>query len=134
MEEQIYEASVEEKTLFATEFEFSLPKGFIDEEGHVHRDGIMRLANARDEITPLSDPKVRENKAYLVILILSKVITKLGNINDVTPEIVEKFFSADLSYLQDFYRRINGNGEAIIPATCPACGHSFEAEFKCLGK
>ncbi len=134
MEEQIYEASVEEKTLFSTEFEFTLPKGFIDEEGAVHRDGIMRLANARDEIAPLSDPKVRENKAYLVILILSRVITKLGNISEVTPEVVERFFSADLSYLQDFYRRINGDGEAIIPATCPACGHGFNAEFKCLGK
>jgi len=98
MEEQIYEASVEEKTLFSTEFEFTLPKGFIDEEGSVHRDGIMRLANARDEIAPLSDPKVRENKAYLVILILSRVITKLGNISEVTPEVVERFFSADLSY------------------------------------
>ncbi|MCK4655452.1 MAG: phage tail assembly protein [candidate division Zixibacteria bacterium] len=134
MEEQIYEASVEEKTLFSTEFEFTLPKGFIDEEGSVHRDGIMRLANARDEIAPLSDPKVRENKAYLVILILSRVITKLGNISEVTPEVVERFFSADLSYLQDFYRRINGDGEATIPATCPACGHGFNAEFKCLGK
>ena len=134
MEEQIYEASVEEKTLFSTEFEFTLPKGFIDEEGSVHKDGIMRLANARDEIAPLSDPKVRENKAYLVILILSRVITKLGNISEVTPEVVERFFSADLSYLQDFYRRINGDGEAIIPATCPACGHGFKAEFKCLGK
>jgi hypothetical protein len=134
MEEQIYQASVEEKTLFATEFEFILPKGFIDEEGYIHRDGVMRLANARDEIAPLSDPKVRQNKAYLVILILSRVITKLGSIDDVTPEVVERFFSADLSYLQDFYRRINGDGDAIIPATCPACGHGFEAEFRCLGK
>ena len=134
MEEQIYEASVKEKTPFASEFEFTLPKGFIDEEGGVHREGIMRLANARDEIAPLSDARVRQNKAYLVILILSRVITKLGNISDVTPEVVEKLFSADLSYLQDFYRRINGDGEAIIPTTCPACGHRFEAEFKCLGK
>jgi hypothetical protein len=134
MEEQICEAGVEEKTLFATEFEFTLPKGYIDEAGYVHRDGVMRLANAGDEIAPLSDPKVKENKAYLVIFILSRVITKLGSISDVTPEVVEKFFSADLSYLQDFYRRINGEGEAVIPATCPACGHGFEAEFKCLGK
>jgi len=134
MDDQAYGASVAETAPFVTAFEFTLPKGYMDEEGHVHREGIMRLANAKDEISPLSDPRVRENKAYLVVLVLSRVITELGDIADVTPEIVEKLFSIDLSYLQDFYRRINGDGEALIPATCPACGHGFEVEFKCLGK
>lgn len=134
MEDKTLEVSTREKSPFATEFEFSLPKGYMDARGLMHREGVMRLANAKDEIAPLSDPRVRENKAYLVILILSRVITRLGDVEDVTPEVVENLFSADLSYLQDFYRRINGNGEASIPATCPTCGHDFEVEFKCLGK
>ena len=119
---------------FATEFEFELPKGYIDDYGNVHRVGRMRLANAKDEIAPLSDPAVRENKAYLVILILSRVITSLGEIEIVTPEIVERLFSADISYLQDFYQKINTDGDAVVPAKCPSCGHAFEVEYKCLGK
>jgi hypothetical protein len=133
-EEQTLGTVVGERSPFLTEFEFRLPRGYVDEEECVHRDGVMRLATAKDEIAPLSDPMVRENKAYLVIIILSRVITRIGNISDVTPGVVERLFSADLSYLQDFYRRINSEGEATIPATCPSCGHGFDVEFRCLGK
>jgi len=134
MADAIYDEEIEKKSPFATEFEFTLPKGFMDSSGKVHREGVMRLANAKDEIAPLSDPRVRQNKAYLVILILSRVITKLGDVDNITPEIVENLYSADLSYLQEFYQRINGDGDIRIPSTCPSCGHEFEVEFKCLGK
>ncbi|MFH1891174.1 MAG: phage tail assembly protein [Candidatus Zixiibacteriota bacterium] len=134
MEETIFEAASASKSPFSTEFEFTLPRGYIDADGNVHGDGVMRLANAKDEIAPLSDPRVRANKAYLVILILSRVIVRLGSVTDVTPEVVEELFSADLSYLQEFYRRINGEGDLAIPASCPSCGHKFDVEFSCLGK
>jgi hypothetical protein len=119
---------------FDTEFEFELPKGYVDEFGNVHRKGRMRLANAMDEISPLSDGRVRENKAYLAVLVLSRVITKLGDLDSITPTTVERLFAADLSYLQDFYHKINGDGDVMIPAKCPSCGQSFRVEYKCLGK
>lgn len=94
--------------MFATEFEFTLPKGYLDSEGNLHRKGVMRLSTAIDEIAPLRDPRVKANEAYATIIILSRVITRLGALSEVTPAIVENFFSQDLNYLQDFYRQING--------------------------
>jgi len=134
MQDAAFQEKVEKVSPFSTEFEFTLPKGFIDEDGNIHREGIMRLANAKDEIAPLSDPRVRDNRAYLVILILSRVVVKLGEVQTITPAVIERLFSADLSYLQEFYRRINEDSEATVPATCPACGKEFNVEFKCLGK
>jgi len=90
-----------------TEFEFTLPKGYLDETGHVHRKGVMRLATAMDEIVPLRDPRVKSNPAYATVIILARVITKLGALEEVTPAIAEGFFACDLSYLQKFYRQIN---------------------------
>ena len=90
-----------------TEFEFTLPKGYLDSEGNLHRKGIMRLSTAMDEITPLRDPRVKSNPAYATVIILSRVITKLGALEEVSPYVVERFFARDLSYLQDFYRQIN---------------------------
>lgn len=90
-----------------TEFEFSLPKGFLDDSGTVHQMGVMRLATAMDEIVPLQDPRVQMNPAYSTVIILSRVILKLGAIEEVTPRVIEKFFACDLSYLQTFYRKIN---------------------------
>lgn len=90
-----------------TEFSFQLPKGYVDEGGRLHREGTMRLANARDEIEPLRDPRVRENEAYLTVIVLSRVITKLGEVTQVTPKIVENMFASDLAYLQDVYSIIN---------------------------
>jgi len=113
-----------------TEFPFTLPRGFVDDAGNLHREGTMRLATAADEIVPLRDARVVANQAYLVIILLSRVITRLGTLSDtqINASIVERLFSADLAYLQDFYRRINETGSNRIPATCPACQTQFDVE------
>jgi hypothetical protein len=64
-----------------TEYEFILPRGFIDADGNLHREGVMRLANAKDEIVPLNDMRVQRNRAYLIIVLLSRVIKQLGTIS-----------------------------------------------------
>ena len=102
--------------MLQTEFEFILPKGYLDADGNLHRKGVMRLSRAMDEIVPLRDPRVKSNPAYATIIILSRVITHLGALDEVTPGVVENFFACDLSYLQNFYRQINeleeeGSGE-----------------------
>lgn len=94
--------------MFQTEFEFTLPKGYLDSEGNLHRKGVMRLATAIDEIAPLRDPRVKSNPAYSTIIILARVITCLGAISELDPMMVEAFFAEDLNYLQNFYRQING--------------------------
>ena len=116
---------------FKTQFAFRLPRGYVDENGAVHRDGIMRLATARDEILPLQDYRVQSNRAYLVIVLLSRVITKLGDLKEgeVNPGVVEGLFSADLSYLQEFYRQINESGTANVGAKCPGCGQEFQVDI-----
>ena len=114
--------------MLQTEYAFTLPKGYIDKDGNLHRQGVMRLANAKDEIAPLQDPRVQRNSAYLVVILLSRVVTKLGELSDVNPSVVENLFSADLAYLQDLYRRINSNGHSRVKLTCPECESSFEVE------
>jgi hypothetical protein len=116
-----------------TEFEFTLPRGYVDREGNLHRKGVMRLATAIDEIAPLRDPRVKANQAYLTIILLSRVITKLGNLSDINPGVIENLFTADLAYLQEFYRRINEEGSTAIPVTCPECNAEFEVDFGRLG-
>ena len=93
--------------MFQTEFEFTLPKGYLDGEGNLHRKGVMRLATAMDEIAPLRDPRVKANPAYATLIILARVITQMGALAEVTPLVLEDFFAQDLSYLQNFYRQIN---------------------------
>ena len=93
--------------MLQTEFEFTLPKGYLDTDGNLHRKGVMRLSTAMDEIVPLRDPRVKSNPAYATVIILSRVITKLGALEEVTPRVVEGFFARDLDYLQTFYRQIN---------------------------
>ncbi len=115
--------------MFQTEYEFTLPKGYVDEEGNLHKKGIMRLATAADEILPLKDPRVQSNPAYLTVILLSRVITKLGSLNDVNPRIVEGLFASDLGYLQEFYRKINGDGTASLKTKCPKCEYEFEVEL-----
>jgi hypothetical protein len=112
-----------------TEHAFSLPRGYVDAEGVVHRDGIMRLATARDEIEPLRDAAVRENQAYLAVLLLSRVITRIGSVMDVTPEIVEGMFAADFLHLQRLYERLNSDGEMVGSVTCPGCQEVFEVDL-----
>lgn len=112
-----------------TEFEFTLPRGYVDGEGNLHRQGTMRLATAMDEIAPLRDLRVKGNQAYLAIVLLSRVITRLGSLSDVSTGVIEKLFSADFAYLQEFYRRINEDGTSKLAAVCPECNHSFEVDM-----
>jgi len=114
--------------MLQTEYEFSLPKGFVDLQGNLHRDGVMRLATAMDEITPMKDPRVRNNEAYLSIIILSRVITKLGDMGSVNTGTMEGMFTSDLSYLQEFYRSINEGGSSIGRVACPSCKSEFDVE------
>ncbi|MCB9728366.1 MAG: phage tail assembly protein [Deltaproteobacteria bacterium] len=114
---------------FKTEFEFTLPKGYVDSDGNVHRKGVMRLATAKDEIVPLQDYRVQNNRAYLVIILLSRVITKLGDLRSINPSVIEELFSTDLAYLQDFYRRVNEEGTSAVKVKCPACAHGFEVDL-----
>lgn len=111
-----------------TEFEFTLPKGYIDEEGNLNKTGTMRLATAADEILPMKDPRVKSNPSYLSLIVMSRVIKSLGDIEVITPKVIEELFSGDLMYLQDFYQRINQNGSTAYKVHCPKCEHSFEAE------
>lgn len=111
-----------------TEYAFTLPRGYVDEGGTLHREGVMRLATALDEITPLRDSRVKANPSYLTIVLLARVVTKLGTLHDVNSTTIEGLFSADLAYLQDFYARINQPEAVQLSVTCPSCGHSFEAD------
>ena len=112
-----------------TEYAFELPKGFVDGSSTVHRSGVMRLATARDEILPLRDHRVRDNDAYLTVLLLSRVVTRLGDLAEVTPAVIEGLFTADLAYLQELYRRINIEGQAAIEAQCPHCAQSLVVDL-----
>lgn len=116
-----------------TEFPFTLPRGYVDRDGTLHRQGTMRLATAMDEIAPMRDPRVRSNQAYLVIILLSRVVVKLGDVRDINPGVIENLFSADLAFLQDFYRRINETGTSMIEVACPECDHRFEVDVGRLG-
>jgi hypothetical protein len=116
-----------------TEYEFTLPKGYVDKDGNLHRKGVMRLANAKDEITPLTDPRVARNKAYMIVVLLSRVVTRLGTLPEVHTGIIENLFAADLRYLEELYNRINED-EVLVKVKCPACGHDFEKEFGSLGE
>lgn len=94
---------------FQTEIEFELPKGYVDEAGTLHRRGTMRLATAADEILPLRDPRVQQNQAYLAVIVLTRVITKLGDVPNIDSRVIEGLFASDLDYLQRLYERINGS-------------------------
>ena len=120
-------------TVLQTEFPFTLPKGYVDPDGNVHRDGVMRLATAADEILPLRDPRVQSNPSYLLVILLSRVVVRLGGLEDVNPKTVEGLFAADLSYLQELYNSINANGHRTVGAVCPRCEHEFEVELEADG-
>ena len=116
-----------------TEFPFTLPRGLVDPEGNVHREGTMRLATAFDEIEPIKDPRVRSNPGYLVIILLSRVITRLGELSDVSTRVVEQLYASDVAYLQELYEGLNHDGEASVRAVCPSCEHVFQVEMAALG-
>lgn len=115
--------------MFKTEYEFTLPKGFVDKDGNLHKKGTMRLATAKDEIAPLQDHRVRSNQAYMIIVLLSRVITRLGDLKAVDSRTVEGLFSADLDYLQRFYQKINDAQSTDIHLTCPHCSGSITIPF-----
>ncbi len=119
--------------MFETEFEFVLPLGYADEDGTLHRDGVMRRATAADEILPLRDPRVEKNPAYLIVILLSRVITRLGSLNQVTPNVVERLYASDLSYLQDLYNRVNAVEPERLQVLCPECEREIQVEVDGLG-
>ena len=120
--------------MIQTEFEFTLPVGYQDDTGLLHRTGTMRLATAADEILPLRDPRVQANQAYLVIILLSRVVTRLGSVSAINPKVIESLFAADLAHLQELYNRINRGGRDAVEATCPKCQHAFELELSPVGE
>jgi hypothetical protein len=111
-----------------TEFPFTLPKGYVDAEGNLHREGLMRLATAFDEIAPMKDPRVQSNPGYLSIILLSRVIPQLGDLPQVNPKVIEGLFAADFTFLEEFYRRVNEQGHNRMEVTCTECGTAFEVE------
>ena len=117
-----------------TEFNFTLPHGFVDAEGNLHKEGVMRLATAFDEIAPMKDPRVQVNPAYLVVILLSRVIIRLGELETINPKVIEGLFAGDFAYVQDFYQRINTNGHNRLGVTCPACETPFEVELDSPGE
>lgn len=112
-----------------TEFPFVLPRGYVDHRGRTHREGTMRLATARDEIAPQADHRVRENPAFLTVLLLARTVTRLSGVEHVDTEVVESLFASDLAFLQDLYRRINQQGTTRSDVVCPSCHHEFPVEL-----
>lgn len=117
---------------FRTEYEFELPRGYVDDNGTLHKRGIMRLATAADEILPMRDPRVQQNPGYLTIILLARVVTKLGDLKHIDTKTVEKLFTADLAYLQSIYRQINEIETPKVRVFCPKCDHEHEVEVDFL--
>ena len=120
--------------MLQTEFAFTLPLGYADAEGNLHREGVMRLATAFDEIAPLKDPRVHNNPAYLLVILLSRVVTRLGSLEHINPKVIEGLFAGDFAFLQDFYRRINENGHPRVGVSCPECEAKFEVTVNGSGE
>ncbi|WP_328395493.1 hypothetical protein OHS70_09020 [Streptomyces sp. NBC_00390] len=112
-----------------TEFSFELPRGYVDEAGRLHRSGVMRLATARDELVPLRDDRVRENPAYLSVVLLGRVVERIGSVTNIHAGVIEDLFASDLAFLQDFYRRINAEGHTRAQVTCPSCDTAFAVDL-----
>jgi hypothetical protein len=121
-------SNVVDRPALQTEYNFELPRGYVDGKGVVHRNGTMRLATARDEIYPQSDYRVRDNPAYLTVLLLTRTVTKLGTLYEVDGNVIEGLFASDLAFLQDLYRRINQEGRTEAAVQCPACNHEFTVD------
>lgn len=119
---------------FETQVEFELPRGYVDKDGEIHKHGVMRLANASDEIIPLNDPRVKMNPGYLSILLLERVITQLGKLKKVDAHVIESLFTADMAYLQDLYQKINAVEPITSTVICPKCAHEFRYELPFFGE
>ncbi|GAB4178120.1 MAG: hypothetical protein Kow00108_13780 [Calditrichia bacterium] len=120
--------------MIQTEFEFTLPVGYRSKDGTLHTKGVMRLSNAKDEIAPLTDPRVKQNPAYLIIILLARVIIKLGDLPAINTSIIESLYAADLRYLQDFYQQINVYATSWAKGVCPHCEKEFEMDLSRLGE
>jgi len=120
--------TLEAQTMLHTEYEFILPRGFVDGEGRLHRAGRMRLATALDEIEALQDPRVEANEAYLPVVLLSRVVVGLGELPLVTPQVVENLFASDMAYLEDVYLRLNSQNSVVLGVACPHCGGRFDLQ------
>lgn len=117
-----------------SEFGFVLPTGYIDAEGGVHKEGTMRLATGGDEIHSQRDARVQNNPAFLVVVLLARVVTRLGGLEVVNPKVIEGLFAADLAYLQDLYNRLNAPQPRRLGVSCPQCRHGFEVEADLAGE
>ena len=115
-------------TVVQTEYEFFLPRGFIDAQGRVHRRGSMRLATAIDEIEAVNDPRVQANEAYLPVILLSRVVLRLGELPLVNPQVLESLFASDMAYLEDVYLRLNSQEQVVLGVACPHCGGRFDLQ------
>lgn len=122
-------AAAPPETGLRTEYPFTLPRGYVDEHGRMHRDGIMRLATARDEIQTQSDQRAKQNPAYLTVLLLERTVTTLGDVPAVDTFVIESLFASDLAFLQDLYRRINADGHTEVAVSCPHCGNDFAVDI-----
>jgi hypothetical protein len=120
--------------MLQTDFPFQLPLGYLDAEGTLHRDGTMRLATAFDEIAPLKDPRVQSNPGYLLVILLARVVTRLGSLERINPKTIEGLYAGDLAYLQDLYRRVNQYGQDHLVTHCPHCEKSFAVELHGAGE
>ncbi len=116
-------------TSLSTRFPFVLPRGYVDARGRVHREGVMRLATARDEIAPQADPRVRANPAYLTVALLARTVVSLGNLPEVGEPVVEDLYAVDLAFLQDLYRQVNQRGDTLVDAACPHCGQGLTVDL-----
>lgn len=123
-----------EPPAFATEHDFVLPLGYVDRDGTLHRDGAMRLATAADEILPMKDPRVQSLPAYLIVILLSRVVIRLGTLTTITPDVIEGLFSSDLSHLQQLYNELNGLHPRRVAVTCPDCSAEFTSEVPPAGE
>lgn len=117
---------------FQTEYEFELPRGYVDDQGTLHKRGVMRLATAADEILPMRDPRVQQNPGYLTVILLARVVTRLGDLKHIDTKVIEKLFTADLAYLQNLYRHINDLDPPKLHTNCPKCDHEYEVEVDFL--
>ena len=108
-----------------TVYDFELPRGYVDSTGAVHRRGRMRLATAGDEISATRDPRVLANPSYLTVVVLSRVITEIEGMESLVPNIIERFFTADLAFLQDMYTRINSIEPPEMTVVCQDCGKTM---------
>jgi hypothetical protein len=115
--------------MIQTEYEFSLPCGFVDDTGTLHRDGVIRLSTALDEIEALRDPRVKIHESYLSVVLLSRVVVRLGSIEAPGPELIERLFSADFAYLQEVFVRLNDAGAGLAETQCPECGARFPVDL-----